>query len=685
MKKCMTAMKRALSLALVLTLLVAGMPVNAFAAAAQELRAPVSAPLEQPASIDYETMLGLEDDADGGNEPADVPPGPDSAAASDAESSSEISDASGAPTKPDAPAEDKTPDISSAPESTEPETPDASSVPESTEPEQPDSSSDPAASLPAEDSAESDSSVSEKDSGSAAPSEEEAPEDGNEEKSEETPGDETSAEPAEPAELRLPFVREKYDPYAAQYGDPVEVTEYTRVYARRSRARSANSRQEFIAVISPVPNTYTDENGQEQPIDNTLIVTEDGGVPTYENAANDLQIELPAAFAPGDGLTVTLGEHFARLVPLAGDFTRPASLENAVRYNDVFPGVDVQYTAQEWMVKEDVILNEPSAYSAFTYRLETSLEPRVVDGMLYLFRAGSERPVFHFAPPLMMDAAGAVSYDVSMQYAETDGQWTVSICADESWLNAPERVYPVVIDPSLVNTEKAAASLLSPAQSYYYSTAGTSVAGYAWKKWAGYPDDTTTLQIHRAIFNFPGIFDNLPAPEDVEIESAELILYEYEDLSGGQTTFELYQLKTPCTLDALDAHPGYSWFWDYVTGLEREYAGTFQSSVGYHKIDVTDVVNNWMTGAAPNYGFMLMAYPEVYQSTESLGALFYNNGLSPDVPPCIEIKWYEVGDVDRNYSLDDTTIELRPVTASWKPTAFSGTALPRRARRSPIS
>ena len=110
------------------------------------------------------------------------------------------------------------------------------------------------------------------------------------------------------------------------------MSEYARIYTRRSRARgvsayNAEPLQEYTAIISSIPNTYTDENGQEQPIDNTLVITGEDGIPAYENAANDLQLELPAAFAPGDGLTVTLGDASLRLVPLAGDFTHPAALE----------------------------------------------------------------------------------------------------------------------------------------------------------------------------------------------------------------------------------------------------------------------------------------------------------------------------------------------------------------------
>ena len=101
--------------------------------------------------------------------------------------------------------------------------------------------------------------------------------------------------------------------------------------------------------------------------------------------------------------------------------------------------------------------------------------------------------------------------------------------------------------------------------------------------------------------------------------------------------------------------------WDSSQAGNVNSPGSFVGGVGYHRVDVTEIVNNWQKGIEPNYGLMLMSSPE---NNVTLGGLFYNAGLTPDVPPSIEIKWYEVGDVDRNYPLDDTTINLRPINAT---------------------
>ena len=98
--------------------------------------------------------------------------------------------------------------------------------------------------------------------------------------------------------------------------------------------------------------------------------------------------------------------------------------------------------------------------------------------------------------------------------------------------------------------------MFTAAPSYYYNSRGTASAGYAYKYWAGYPDDGT-WQTNRAFLHFDNMFANLP--EDAEIESAELVLYEYVDLSGGTTAFEVYKLNSSCTFDEVDVSLSQSW------------------------------------------------------------------------------------------------------------------------------
>ena len=243
---------------LVLSMLFTSVPIQVFAAEAPVPRIPVSAPLEQPEPVTYEAQQQTADESAGASAstpdstPAESAP-PVSSSASQAASSSQSASA-------------ETPENSSVPSSGSNAQPsgDSSTAPESVS--TPDASS----------------SVSESAGISTSTSEVNSEEDSS--SSVETSAEETPEEP--PVELRAPILREKYDPYAEKYGSPVEVSEYARVFSAPSAnlfraARGSAACKEYITVISPVPNTYVDENGQEHAIDNTLVVEDKNGVPTY--------------------------------------------------------------------------------------------------------------------------------------------------------------------------------------------------------------------------------------------------------------------------------------------------------------------------------------------------------------------------------------------------------------------
>ncbi|PWM20076.1 MAG: hypothetical protein DBX97_04175, partial [Collinsella tanakaei] len=414
---------------------------------------------------------------------------------------------------------------------------------------------------------------------------------------------------------------------------------------------------EFKAVITATPNTYTNDAGEEATIDNTLVAAADGA---YENAANDMKIDIPADPA-STGVSVTANGYTVSLAPLEGDFSRPVVEENAIRFNDVLDGIDIQYTAKEMVLKEDIILLRPVERSAFRYRLDApGLEARMKDGVLALYKPGTDEAVFTILAPVMTDAAGAASHELSVSLAEENGVQIVTVTADAAWLADPERVYPVLIDPSVQNTYKANASMLTVGNSHYEHGGGYAVAGYAPKSMCGYPNEID-WSINRTLLYFKDVTSVLP--ENGEIDKAELVLHEYQSLSGGSTGFLVGQLDSRLEYSDVNSHPNYSNHWDFVQAAAQHTVGSFRSQAGTtHKIDITETVNNWQKGIDPNYGLMLWTDGE---STGTLGSRFYpGQGTEADIPPCIEVTWHEVGDVSSSYPLDDTTILLRPISAS---------------------
>lgn len=182
--------------------------------------------------------------------------------------------------------------------------------------------------------------------------------------------------------LLAPDLTEEVLPYAEKWEEPIETGMYYKTYQ--------NPDGSFRTVYTAAPNLYEDEEGKECPIDNTLVLEEtsasrsavsaaaelpDEGTAkeqepsdarafegVYVNKANSMRVELPAVMLPEEGRGITIEEGGIRLtmLPEEGDYSHAIAEENALRYNQVFDNIDIQYTVQETGVKEDVILLAPT-------------------------------------------------------------------------------------------------------------------------------------------------------------------------------------------------------------------------------------------------------------------------------------------------------------------------------------
>lgn len=79
----------------------------------------------------------------------------------------------------------------------------------------------------------------------------------------------------------------------------------------------------------------------------------------------------------------------------------------------------------------------------------------------------------------MYDAAGAESAAVSYTLTEANGhRWLLTVTADSTWIDSPDRVFPVTIDPTVVRTNH---TVYSNIKDCYVYDGQTAVNGsYAW-------------------------------------------------------------------------------------------------------------------------------------------------------------------------------------------------------------
>lgn len=122
-------------------------------------------------------------------------------------------------------------------------------------------------------------------------------------------------------------------------------------------------------------------------------------------------------------------------------------LHAALRYESVFSGTDFSYEVTPTGVRERIEIESLRDSYEFTFTLHTAGLEAFVRGDAVDFCDGDGTAVFRLAAPYMTDAAGAYSEAVTYDLSGTNGQYTLTVTASAAWINAPERVLPVSVQP----------------------------------------------------------------------------------------------------------------------------------------------------------------------------------------------------------------------------------------------
>ena len=136
---------------------------------------------------------------------------------------------------------------------------------------------------------------------------------------------------------------------------------------------------------------------------------------------------------------------------------------STIQYADALAnGVDLEYTVLPSRIKESIILNNPQSISAYTVTIKTSdLSARLLDNREVEFYTEDGETIFTMWAPYMYDSASELSEDIEVELKPLgNGQYTVILTPDADWLNSPDRVYPIVIDPDFVYPSRARTNII---------------------------------------------------------------------------------------------------------------------------------------------------------------------------------------------------------------------------------
>lgn len=247
-----------------------------------------------------------------------------------------------------------------------------------------------------------------------------------------------------------------------------------------------------------------------RPIDNTLEARGAG----FANRANEYRLQLPKVLGAAP-VRFELGNDFVAL-DLEGATGQAHTNGNAATYQDALAGVDVRYEALSDSVKEELVLESAQSTSAFTWRMSTSpsLTPETtLDGGVAFVSDDGSIPMA-IPAPVIFDAAGPVdgaSPPHRFELVRGEGWDELRLVVDEQWLAAPERSFPVTVDPTVDATGIASRDCyISDAQP------NTSFCGGS-QLYAGKYSGTTLRALLR--------FDVSAIPSNAEVLNGTLGLY----------------------------------------------------------------------------------------------------------------------------------------------------------------
>lgn len=133
------------------------------------------------------------------------------------------------------------------------------------------------------------------------------------------------------------------------------------------------------------------------------------------------------------------------------------NVSGKVRYDDLFgadEGVSVVYTTYRNKIEEDIYIEKPTDITSFSMEVAApDLTPRLNADNSVDFLDNDGKMCYHVGIPYMMDADFAVLNDIETTVIRSGDIWVITYTPDAEWFTSEERVYPILLDPSITTNE----------------------------------------------------------------------------------------------------------------------------------------------------------------------------------------------------------------------------------------
>ena len=118
------------------------------------------------------------------------------------------------------------------------------------------------------------------------------------------------------------------------------------------------------------------------------------------------------------------------------------------------PEISVNYSVYRNKIEEDIYINSKTDAKSISMNLSVgTLVARVnYDNSVWLLDDEGE-PQYTVGVPYMEDAAGKILNDIKVTVTQSGSDCVITYTPNEAWLNSEDRVYPILLDPSITSRE----------------------------------------------------------------------------------------------------------------------------------------------------------------------------------------------------------------------------------------
>jgi hypothetical protein len=128
------------------------------------------------------------------------------------------------------------------------------------------------------------------------------------------------------------------------------------------------------------------------------------------------------------------------------------NISSEVDFEEIFKNVDLNYEIISESLKESIIVKDRTDRLQLRFNLDTKNvipELRGDNTIIFYDQEDLNKEVFAITTPYMVDAEGVTSGDVELTLTSSPRGYSMIMTPSEEWLNAKERKYPVIIDPTV--------------------------------------------------------------------------------------------------------------------------------------------------------------------------------------------------------------------------------------------